>query len=325
MNKDKNPKVSVLMGVYNGEKYLREAIDSILNQTFKDFEFIIIDDGSTDNTSNIIKSYNDPRIILFKQNNSGCYKALNLGLKHAKGKYIAIMDSDDISHNERFEKQFEYLENHKECVCCSTDTNIIDEEGNNIYTIRNNLSKKELRKQLPERNPFTHSSLMIRKNIMLGISGYPNVKHGGDVLALIDLQKCGELHILDKPLCFRRLRRGSVTCNMPRKLDNNWLELRKDYFINGKLNKEIYLEIEKIRNSIHIDEKTINFYYHIRVGRAYLNHNKKYLARKCFTELIENKPIGIIGYFYLLLSYCPRSIFLKLKMIKQIFYKNIYE
>lgn len=318
MNKDKNPKVSVLMGVYNGEKYLREAIDSILNQIFKDFEFLIIDDGSTDNSSNILKSYIDPRIILFKQNNSGCYKALNLGLKYAKGKYIAILDSDDISHNERLEKQFEYLENHKECVCCSTDTNIIDEEGNHIYTVRNNLSKKELSKQLPEKNPFTHSSLMIRKNIMLDLGGYPSVKHGGDVLALIDLQKYGELHILNKTLCYYRIRQGSVDSNMSRILIKKLLEFRIDYFNNGKLNKEIYLETEKIRNSIRTNEKIISFNYYIRVGKAYLHHNKKNIARKHFKESIKYKPISIEGYFYLLLSFCPKMIFSKWKMIKQI-------
>jgi len=88
-----NPKVTVLMSIYNGEKYLKEAVDSILNQTFKDFEFLIIDDGSTDRSLEILESYNDPRIIIVQnKKNIGLTRSLNKGLKLAKGKYIARQD-----------------------------------------------------------------------------------------------------------------------------------------------------------------------------------------------------------------------------------------
>lgn len=308
MNSDSIPKVSVLMGVYNCEKYLREAIDSILNQTFSDFEFIIIDDGSTDNSSNIAKSYDDTRIILFKQNNSGCYKALNLGLKHAKGKYIAILDSDDISHRERLKNQFEYLENHKECVCCATDTNIIDESGNYIYTSTNSLNVKELSKQLPEKNPFTHSSLMIRKNIMLKIGGYKDVKYGGDVIALIDLQKYGELHILNKPLCYYRLRQGSVDSNMSRNLNNKLLELRIDYFNNGILNEKIYLATENIRKSICKNENIGKSHYYLRIGKSYLHHGNRHIAKEHLFKSVRYEIMNIRAWFNLILSFCPEFV-----------------
>ena len=92
------PKVTVLMSVYNSEKFLRESINSILEQTFKDFEFLIINDGSTDSSREIILSYNDPRITLFdNKNNIGLTKSLNKGLDLAKGEYIARQDADDIS------------------------------------------------------------------------------------------------------------------------------------------------------------------------------------------------------------------------------------
>lgn len=107
------PKVSVIMAVYNTqEQWLRDAIESILRQTFKDFEFIIINDGSTNNAENIILSYSDNRIKYIKQQNQGLGSAINNGLKIAKGEYIARMDSDDISLPERFEKQVQFLDDN---------------------------------------------------------------------------------------------------------------------------------------------------------------------------------------------------------------------
>lgn len=97
------PEISVLMPVYNGEKYVKETIDSVLNQTFDDFEFIIVNDGSTDNTRNIIESYKDNRIELYNlARNRGVGFASNFAVNKAKGKYIARVDSDDIYHSDRF-------------------------------------------------------------------------------------------------------------------------------------------------------------------------------------------------------------------------------
>ena len=116
-----NPMVSVLMPVFNGEKYLSEAIGSILNQTFTDFEFLIIDDGSTDRSIEIAKSYSDPRIkILLNDANYGIVKALNRGLKLSKGKYIARMDADDISIPSRFQKQYDFMEKNQDIGICGT-------------------------------------------------------------------------------------------------------------------------------------------------------------------------------------------------------------
>lgn len=115
------PAISVVMPVYNGEKYLREAIDSILNQTFSNFEFIILNDGSTDKTEEIILSYTDPRIVYVKnEENLQIVKTLNKGIALAKGKYIARMDADDISMPERFAKQFAFMEANPDVGVCGT-------------------------------------------------------------------------------------------------------------------------------------------------------------------------------------------------------------
>ena len=113
-NNNQKPLVSVVMPVYNSEKYIKEAIDSILAQTYSNFEFIIVYDKSTDKTLDIIKSYQDERIKIINGENKGLAAALNKGILSSKGKYIARMDSDDISLPERFEKQVEYLENNPE-------------------------------------------------------------------------------------------------------------------------------------------------------------------------------------------------------------------
>ena len=111
--------VSVVMPVHNGEKFLREAIESVLNQTYKNFEFLIIENCSTDSSVEIIKSYNDSRISLIIEEDCGQVRAYNRGFKEAKGEYIFIHDQDDISHFERFEKQIEYITKNKVDICGS--------------------------------------------------------------------------------------------------------------------------------------------------------------------------------------------------------------
>ena len=129
------PKITVLLPVYNCELYVRTAIESILNQTFTDFEFLIIDDASTDKTLAVLKKIKDSRIQLIeKPVNSGYTNSLNYGLQMAKGKYIARMDGDDISHPERFAKQIVYLEAHPEVVVCGTTYKIV---GNDKQKIMN--------------------------------------------------------------------------------------------------------------------------------------------------------------------------------------------
>jgi glycosyltransferase involved in cell wall biosynthesis len=121
--------ISVIMTVYNGEKFLREAIDSVLNQTFQDFELIIIDDGSTDSTLKIINSYSDSRIRLIENiQNRGQSYSRNLGIKESKGEYVAIMDADDIMYPSRLEKQLDFLQSQNRIICFSW-ADIINETG----------------------------------------------------------------------------------------------------------------------------------------------------------------------------------------------------
>lgn len=159
------PKVTVLMAVYNGECYLREAIDSILDQTFQDFEFLIINDGSTDSTREIIRSYNDSRICsIDNECNLGLTRSLNKGLKLATGELIARQDGDDISEPERLAKQVAFLETHPEVALVGTFYKDIDSEGNLIGECSLPCDCTQIRWDILFYCPFVHSAVMFRKH-----------------------------------------------------------------------------------------------------------------------------------------------------------------
>jgi glycosyltransferase involved in cell wall biosynthesis len=160
-------KVSVIMSVFNGEKHLREAIESILNQTFSDFEFIIINDGSTDRTQDIAEGFRqlDNRIRLINQSNMGLTKSLNKAIRLARGEFIARMDADDIALPERFEKQVDFLEKHSDVALLGTAYYEIDEKGEVIGEKIFPERDEEIRKIILKCNPFFHASVMVRREV----------------------------------------------------------------------------------------------------------------------------------------------------------------
>jgi glycosyltransferase involved in cell wall biosynthesis len=167
MEQISSPLVSVIMPVYNAEKYLREAIESTLNQTFTNFEFLIFNDGSTDSSLQIIQSYvsTDSRIVLaYNGENKGYVAHLNEGIKIAKGRYIARMDADDISLPERFEKQISFLENNPDYVLCGSRIQLFGFQ-NQLVTLP--IEDEEIRLKMLYITPFAHPSVMIRKEILL--------------------------------------------------------------------------------------------------------------------------------------------------------------
>lgn len=173
MNAHRGQKVTVLMSVYNGESYLNEAIDSILAQTFTDFEFLIIDDASTDRTPEILLSYGDSRVrIVTNEENLGLTKSLNKGLALARGEYIARMDADDISVPERLEKQVFFLERNPDVGVLGANVQYIDEFGNPsqiiIWPQRDSLIKW----QLCFMNPIAHPSVIVRRKLLMDSGGY---------------------------------------------------------------------------------------------------------------------------------------------------------
>ncbi len=169
------PKISVIMSVHNNEKYLADSVESILKQTFSDFEFIIIEDASSDNSLSILKTFQkkDKRIkLVINEQNIGLTASLNKALEIAQGEYIARMDDDDISHPLRFAKQVEYLDSNKDIALLGTSGILIDSEGKLLEQIKTFSGFERILGEVFFRNVFIHSSMLIRKNVLKEVNGY---------------------------------------------------------------------------------------------------------------------------------------------------------
>jgi glycosyltransferase involved in cell wall biosynthesis len=163
------------MCVYNGETHLREAVESILNQTFYDFELVIVDDGSTDSSWQILSEYSakDSRIVLIQNEaNLGLEKSLNKGLAATKGEYFARQDADDVSGSNRLQLQVDFLDNHPEVGALGTAVELIDEQGNTIGKNSLPTDRESLQSLLLFNNFMHHSTLMVRSSLMQKLGGY---------------------------------------------------------------------------------------------------------------------------------------------------------
>ena len=170
---DKHPRVSVLMPVYNGERYLREAVESILNQTYTDLEFIVIDDGSTDSSAAILESYTDPRIrVVHNHTNLRLVATLNKGLDLAQGELVARMDCDDVSLPERLERQLAFMEAHPEVGVLGTACQHIDDSGRPGVTWPNPAQHSLIRWHLCFACSMIHPTVMMRKHTIQELGGY---------------------------------------------------------------------------------------------------------------------------------------------------------
>lgn len=174
------PKLSVILPVYNDESNIKQAIQSILNQSFIDFELIIINDGSTDSSPKIINSFSDHRIRMINQSNMGIVPSLNKGIINSQGEYIARMDSDDISDPTRFSKQLEFLENNSDYGVVGSACLIVDDNGNMIKHFNVPIYDKDVRNALIWRNPLVHSSIVMRKSDLIKVGLYSNYFSGAE-------------------------------------------------------------------------------------------------------------------------------------------------
>lgn len=268
---ENRPKISVLMSVYNGEAFIREAIESILQQTFKDFEFLIINDCSTDHSLDIILSYNDSRIkVVNNQTNIGLTKSLNVGLKLALGKYIARIDADDFSYKDRLEMQFNYLEQNIEIGVLGTQA--ISNGRYFKYKTKLPLDDYLIKWNLFFTNPIVHPSAMFRKDILTAIGGYNEEKRvGQDYDLWIRLFFKTKFANLEEPYLFLRRHDNNISLNYTklqmitaidtittfldtifnRKLTNHEMEA---FFFHRILNKE-----ERIKVVLFFDDVYNNF------------------------------------------------------------------
>jgi glycosyltransferase involved in cell wall biosynthesis len=166
-----NPTIplSILMPVFNAEKYVREAVESILGQRFSDFELIVVDDGSTDGSGDILRSFTDPRIRrLDNGRNLGLVPSLNRGIEACRGRYIARMDADDVSLPDRLERQFRFLEAHPSIGVCGSWAQVIDEDSRMVGRIVRPTDPVDVRMHLLFSVPLVHPSCCIRAELLRG-------------------------------------------------------------------------------------------------------------------------------------------------------------
>jgi len=206
-------KVSVLMAVFNGENFLKEAIRSVLSQTFKEFELVIMDDGSTDKSAEIIYSFTDTRIKYFKKEHSGLIDSLNFGLEKCNGEFIARFDADDICEPNRLEEQTKFFEENPANVLVGSFATRIDENGNEIGQMHYPPKKwEEIKKYTIFHNPFIHPSVMFRK-ALIGVVGpykkkYQHIEDYELWTRVVNKYPCENI---DKPLIRYRVHKNQVT------------------------------------------------------------------------------------------------------------------
>jgi len=216
----KTPKVSVIIPAYNQANFIDKAIESVLRQTYQDFEIIIINDGSEDNTEEIVKSYSDFRIhYICHANNMGVSEARNIGIRASRGDYIALLDSDDEFLPERLGKQVQLLqkESSEIGVVCSWLFNI-DKKGN--YISKRCLPKKDgyIYEDLLSTNPISVPTMLIRKECFEKVGIFDNLLDGQEDWDMwIRIAKCYKFALIKVPLAKRRIHPNRISYDLERK------------------------------------------------------------------------------------------------------------
>ena len=196
------PLVTVLMSVHNNEKVVDRAVRSILDQSYTDFEFLIINDASTDNTPGILRSYQDERLrIINNEKNLGLTRSLNLGLEEAKGKYIARIDADDFSFPDRLEKQVDFLRRNPEFILLGTSFNIVDSNNQTVKELIFDTSPEKLYYDLFFQNMIAHSSAIFKLSEVLKTGGYDeDYIYAQDYALWLKLADRGKIWVLPEVL-----------------------------------------------------------------------------------------------------------------------------
>lgn len=304
-----SPVISVVMPVYNAGKYLREAIDSVLNQTFSDFEFLIYNDGSIDDSDEIIKSYSDPRIIYTRiEKNAGYVTLLNKGIDQAKGQFIARMDADDISLPSRFAEQIKFMNENLEIGICGC---WIEQFGSRSGQVKLPSSNIDIITSLFYGTPFAHPSVIIRKSVLKENKLYYN----NDYLFAEDYELFERMLLITKAANINKFllkyrlhstqvstrkwnqqyflagkiqaRRFTRVLKNPQLTDVKFLE---DYFTNNSNINESWFElIEYYKNKILIDNCSYPKEVIIKAVEVFseknkVNNIKKYLFRNYYNN-----------------------------------------
>jgi len=211
--KKKPPKVTILLPVFNAEAYLNESVESILAQTFADFELLAINDGSTDHSREILTSFSDSRLkIIDNDSNRGLIYTLNRGIELARGEFIARMDADDISKKNRLEKQVNYLNNHPKVALLGSWAEYVDQDGRYILLRKVPMGNKIIQEKLLEVCCFIHPSVMLRTSVVRQFNGYrQDALHAEDYDLWLHISENYEVDNISEPLIRYRIHPDQIS------------------------------------------------------------------------------------------------------------------
>ena len=241
------PTVSVIIPTYNREKYIKKALESVFLQSFQDFEIIVVDDGSTDNTKEVLKPYIEAgKVKYLYQQNLRVSKARNNGIKHAQGKYIALLDSDDYwLENQKLEKQVTFFEKHQDAVLTSGGIIRITEAGKEISKILNPQSDENIRKNMLFSCLFAPSGVMFKKSLWEKIGGFNEISDLSEAWEFfMELGKYGSLYNFQDYFVaylqgdqnrsnFNRRKNLKYNLGLVKKYKNTYLNFKKAYLIHS--------------------------------------------------------------------------------------------
>lgn len=326
------PKVTVLMAVFNAEKYIREAMDSVLNQTFENFEFLIVYDKSSDRTLEILRSYADTRIKVIENSEQlGFVKSLNTGLSLADGEFIARMDADDISRQDRLALELEYFDgcSWKNIVCSSID--VMDSMGVIIDHVADALSPEEIYYTLNFRNCIAHGTAMFRKSIIEEMGNY-NVKSIVEDYELwYRISKKFIINKIDNPLYVWRTHNTSLSFVHYNKQQEAVYAIFKANLINllGRNVKDKLARLmwDNFCNTNYVDRNSYSYTELVTIAK---------LIRELNTTIIDVAPIGLSKSFindlgnekyvrYLVVTAKKLGLFKTLELINEIDENSVYK
>jgi len=296
------------MPACNAGKYIAEAIRSVLDQSFKNYELLIVDDGSMDDTLTVIRQFRDTRIKLLCKEKEGISAALNAGLRMARGTYIARFDADDICMPHRLERQVLFLDGHPAYLVVGSDAEYISENGEHLFHFKcAGHTHREIIGNLYRHCPVIHSAAMYRKEAILRVGGYSRHAHNfEDHLLWVQLLKTGKCCNLPEPLLKVRINPHSVT------IDERWRgrrfrQLKQGILERGTITQEEGNELQNI--IMRQDNKKIKEgAYHALCGKKLLAENyRPAKARWHVKRSIYANPFRLDNYILLSVSFLPAA------------------
>lgn len=281
----KSPLITVLMPVLNVSEYITEAIESILNQSFEDFELLILEGGSSDNTLQKINEFNDSRITIYENPNLGIVETMNFGIHKSNCEIIAKMDGDDIAHPDRLKIQYDFLKNNRDIDLVGSNYYHINEKGKILFLKVMPEKHEDIEFMMPIMPSIHHPTFLIRKSALLNVGGYSNNYCCDDTyLELILLQNRVKMYNIQKPLLKYRV---------VRKDKEYYKNNDKDYYICSNIYLDNQLKNGFSKKDDYIFRKALNEYY-----RGKINSARKLLFKCLITKKYRMKSLRYLPFTF---------------------------